>query len=78
MQWTDIFTEVSRRKVGNCGDKTLLADQITWRGLFRGHAVCLVSTVRLVLGNLRTSTLTRRRESERTFGSYPVDITLIW
>jgi hypothetical protein len=28
------------------------ADQITWQGIFRGHAVCVVSTVRLVLGNL--------------------------
>lgn len=52
MQWTDIFSEVSRRMVGNCGAKTLPADQITWQGIFRGHCVCVVSTVRLVLGNL--------------------------
>lgn len=52
MQWTDIFSEVSGRKVGNCGTKTLPADQITWQGLFRGHAVCVVSSVRLVLGRL--------------------------
>ncbi len=29
MQWTDIFTEVSRRKVGDGRGKTLPADQIT-------------------------------------------------
>ena len=52
MQWTDVFSEVSRRKVGKCANKTLPADEITWRGLFRGHAVSVVSTVRLVMGNL--------------------------
>jgi hypothetical protein len=52
MNWTDVFREVTRRKVGNCGGKTLPADQIVWEGTFRGHAVCVVSTVRLVLGNL--------------------------
>jgi hypothetical protein len=52
MHWTDVFMEASRRKVGNCGGKTLPADQIVWQGIFRGHAVCVVSTVRLVLGNL--------------------------
>jgi hypothetical protein len=52
MEWTDIFTDVSRRKVGNCAGKTLPADQIAWQGLFRGHAVCVVSVVRLVLRNL--------------------------
>lgn len=52
MQWTDIFTEVSRRKVGNCRSKTLPADQITWQGLFGGHPISVVSTVRLVLGGL--------------------------
>jgi hypothetical protein len=52
MHWTDVFIEVSRRKVGNCAGKTLPADQITWQALFRGHAVCVVSSVRLTLGNL--------------------------
>lgn len=52
MQWTDIFSEVGRRKVGNCGGKTLPADRITWTGLVRGRPVRVVSTVRLVLGNL--------------------------
>jgi len=50
MQWTDVFSEVSRRKVGNC--KTLPADEITWQGVFQGQPVCVVSTVRLVMGNL--------------------------
>lgn len=49
MQWTDIFTEVSRRKVGNCASKTLPADQITWQGVFKGQPICVVSTVRLVM-----------------------------
>lgn len=52
MKWTDRFTEVSRRKVGNCASKTLPANQITWYGLFKGQPVCAVSTVRLVMGNL--------------------------
>jgi hypothetical protein len=52
MQWTDIFREVGRRKVGNCGRKTLPADQIVWQDVFRGRPVRVVSTVRLVLGNL--------------------------
>lgn len=41
----------SALKVGNCTSKTFPADQITWQGLFK-HPVRVVSTVRLVMGNL--------------------------
>ncbi|HEV2416518.1 MAG TPA: hypothetical protein VGX94_01810 [Terriglobia bacterium] len=41
--------------MGNCSGKTLPADQITWQGLFGGQPICVISTVRLSLGNLAHS-----------------------
>jgi hypothetical protein len=51
-RWSDVFTLVSRRKVGHCLGKTTPADEMTWEGTFDGQNLSVVSTVRLTCGNM--------------------------
>jgi hypothetical protein len=52
MRWTDVFSEVSRSMVGNGGWKTSQAQQIVWEGIYERRLLCVVSTVRLLHGNM--------------------------
>lgn len=52
MNWTDVFTELSRGKTRVAAWKTMPADRITWGGVFRGKPMVIVSTVRLIDSNL--------------------------
>ena len=51
-RWSDVFTLISQRKAGHCGGKTTPADELTWEGIFDGQPICVVSTVRLLCGNM--------------------------
>ena len=51
-RWNDVFTLISQRKAGHCGGKTTPADELTWEGIFDGQPICVVSTVRLLCGNM--------------------------
>jgi hypothetical protein len=51
-RWSDVFTLISQRKAGHCGGKTAPADELTWEGIFYGQRICVVSTVRLLCGNM--------------------------
>src|SRR5260370_42679462 len=51
-RWSDVFTLISQRKAGHCGGKTTPADELTWEGIFGGQHICVVSTVRLLCGNM--------------------------
>ncbi len=51
-RWSDVFTLISQRKAGHCGGKTTPADELTWEGTFEGQPICVVSTVRLLCGNM--------------------------
>lgn len=51
-RWSDVFTLISQRKAGHCGGKTTPADELTWEGIFDGQTICVVSTVRLLCGNM--------------------------
>ena len=46
------FTLISQRKAGHCDGKTTPADGLTWEGIFDGQPICVVSTVRLMCGNM--------------------------
>ena len=52
MRWSDHFSLVRKRQVGQCGGKSLPADELTWQGWFEGQLLCVISTVRLMAGNL--------------------------
>ena len=51
-RWSNVFTLISQRKAGHCGGKTTPADELTWVGIFGGQHICVVSTVRLLCGNM--------------------------
>jgi len=51
-RWSDVFTLISQQKAGHCGGKTTPADELTWEGVFDGQHICVVSTVRLLCGNM--------------------------
>ena len=51
-RWSDVFTLISERKTSHCVGKTTLADELTWEGTFDGQPICVVSTVRLLYGNM--------------------------
>jgi len=52
MRWSDAFDIRTRERTGNSRTKTRQGEVIVWDGSFEGQPLCVISTVRLVGGNM--------------------------